>query len=432
MTTLPEEIRKRIEGAVDPDAAVALLRDAVAVPSVTGDEEPFARFIADRLHALGLARVEVDEFADGRANVWSTTSEPSGSGQGLLFAGHLDTVHVRGWQEHWAGTEREDPFGAALVDGCVWGRGVGDLKAGICAVIAALAALRRAGLAPDRPVTTVFVADEESGEPGSGLSDGIRRAVAQANSGRHPIDADFAIYVEPTEMQVYTANMGFFIADIQITGRSAYFGTPELGVDAIKSAYTVLSRLWEYDTSLRTVTPAPLIGRPFLLVTGVTGGGYVAVPGECTISLIRKLTPGEELDQARHELDSLVAAAVQGSECQAEVRYTAARDHPVGGTALVTDPKLPAVQQLCDVVATELPGRGQVAGAPYWSEAPFLANELGIPTVYCAPGDISNCHTFQERVAVDEYLAAVTAFATYIAEHCGLREIDPPAPGGRP
>lgn len=67
-----------------------------------------------------------------------------------------------------------------------------------------------------------------------------------------------------------------------------------------------------------------------------------------------------------------------------------------------------------------LPGRGAVTGAPYWSEAPFLIDRVGCPTVYCAPGDISNCHTFEERVSVEEYFAGIVGFASFIAGYCGI------------
>ena len=59
--------------------------------------------------------------------------------------------------------------------------------------------------------------------------------------------------------------------------------------------------------------------------------------------------------------------------------------------------------------------RGLIEGAPYWSEAPFLINRLGVPTVYWAPGDIRNCHTLEERVLVKEYLDGIVAFAAFIA-----------------
>ena len=68
--------------------------------------------------------------------------------------------------------------------------------------------------------------------------------------------------------------------------------------------------------------------------------------------------------------------------------------------------------------------RGGIEAAPYWSEGPFLTNELQIPTVYCAPGDIRNCHTFDEHVDIDQYLSAVTIYANFIAEFCGLRPAD--------
>ena len=50
----------------------------------------------------------------------------------VALVGHTDTVHAEGWTERWAGTKRESPFGGAIVDGHIWGRGTGDLKAGIC------------------------------------------------------------------------------------------------------------------------------------------------------------------------------------------------------------------------------------------------------------------------------------------------------------
>ena len=78
----------------------------------------------------------------------------------------------------------------------------------------------------------LFVCDEESRQTGCGLSAGMRAAVRHlfAGAGETP---DFAIYAEPTNAAVYTAQMGFLIAEITLTGRSAYFGTPEQGVDAL-------------------------------------------------------------------------------------------------------------------------------------------------------------------------------------------------------
>jgi acetylornithine deacetylase len=306
----------------------------------------------------------------------------------------------------------------------VWGRGTADCKGGIAVLIAALQQLHRAGLEPVRPVTALFLADEESGEEGSGTSEGIRRAIAAAAAGRMPISADLAIYGEPTTMQVYTSHMGFFITDVVLTGKSAYFGTPELGVDALRAADEVLRALWAHDEDLRARHADPLIGAPSLLVTGVTGGGSVAVPGECRISIIRKLTPIEDLAEARDELESVIRTAVSDKRITVSTSYPAGRDHELGGTALVTDPELEPVRRLQEIVKRHLPERGEIAAGPYWSEGPFLRRDLGIPTVYLAPGDISHCHTFDEHVKVDEYIAAVAVYLEFIVEHCGVRDLD--------
>jgi acetylornithine deacetylase/succinyl-diaminopimelate desuccinylase-like protein len=74
---------------------------------------------------------------------------------------------------------------------------------------------------------------------------------------------------------------------------------------------------------------------------------------------------------------------------------------------------------LTDIVKRHRSDRGRIAGAPFWSEASFLTS-LGIPTVYFAPGDISICHTLEERVPVDEFIAGVAAMSEFIANYCGI------------
>src|SRR3954468_4623854 len=173
------------------------LRRAIGTPSVTGAEGDFARLLAAELAPLA-DEVHVEEAEPGRPIVWSVT-RGGGGGRSLLLSGHLDTVRTDGWRERWAGTEREDPFGAAVVDGAIWGRGAADLKAGIATAVEALRALRGTGLAGD--VVTLWVADEEGGAPGRGGSIGRRAAAERIAAGRIP-RADFAIYTEPTSLDV--------------------------------------------------------------------------------------------------------------------------------------------------------------------------------------------------------------------------------------
>jgi acetylornithine deacetylase len=152
-----------------------------------------------------------------------------------------------------------------------------------------------------------------------------------------------------------------------------------------------------------------------LLVTTVNGGGYIAVPGQCQIGLILKLLPGESLDEAVRGLEGAVRNAPVDPSISLTFEYPAGRDHRFGGTPTQTSPDLPFVRLLAETVKSVRPDRGKIEGAPYWSEAPFLVEQLGVPTVYCAPGDIRNCHTLEERVVLQEYFDGIIAFATFLA-----------------
>lgn len=415
MTT--QALLNRLRSHLDQDRAIALLRGAIGCNSVTGRESTMADYLGSVLSVAGLTALDRADFLPGRANVWG---ERKGAGKGprLLFIGHTDTVHVEGWREHWAGTEREDPFGAAIVDGAIWGRGAGDLKAGICSAVAALDLIDRSGLRLKGDIAFAFVGDEESGEPGTGVSAGVKDYAAriQAGSVARP---DFVVYVEPTKLAVYSSQIGFFIADVTITGKSAYFGMPELGRDALKAGHAVLSALWAHSAEIETRGDHPLVGRGFLLVTSVQSGGYIAVPETMKLSLIRKLLPGESLDAASAELEAVIRGAVTDPAITIEIVYPAGRDHPLGGTPAEIDPDHPAARLLAETLSQALPGRGTIEGAPFWSEAPFFVNTLGIPAVYAAPGDISNCHTTEEHVEIEEYLAGILAFAGFIAAYLG-------------
>jgi acetylornithine deacetylase len=417
---LDETIRRRVLEAISSEDVVSLLQGAIAIPSVTGDEGPLAAWVDERLRESGADEVGTFEFRPGRPDVWGRF-RGRGGGPRLMFAEHLDTVHARGWSERWQGTPNESPWAGAVIDGEVYGRGAGDVKAGIATALAAIRAIGRAGLWPKGDVVFLAVGDEESGEPDTGYSDGIKEAVRRIAAGEVP-SADFAIYGEPTQLDVYTAQLGFIIAEVHVSGTTAFWSAPWLGVDALRAGHRIVGRLWDHAREVHERIEHPLIGRPSLLITEMTAGGQIAVPDRCVITLIRKLVPGEDPAAVRSELEAVVTMAAIEAGTRAEVRYTAARDNPWGGmpAELVTEHE--GVHLLTSILS-ELTGRSDVIrGAGYWSELGVLRDQLGIPGVYCAPGDISNCHTLEERVPIEQLVDGVRAYALFIAAYCGVTE----------
>lgn len=412
------DLKQNLEKAQDKDADILALVQAIGRESITGNEANFAEFLRSSMANMNLTP-NLGDFLPGRPNIWGSRLG-DGDGPNLMFVGHTDTVHVRGWSEKWAGHVLEDPFSAPIIDGDICGRGSCDLKAGICAALGALNLLDRAGITLLGDVSFAFIGDEESGEPETGISAGAKDLVKRIKAGQIA-KPDFAIYVEPTKLDVYTAQIGFFIAEIKITGKSAYFGTPEKGVDALKATHAILSAIWQHGELLSQGPKHPLIGGSDILVTSIEGGGSIAVPEECRLSLISKLCPGNDLSEAVAAFEAAVKNAPFSENISVEIAYPAGRDHKYGGSPVEIAPNHLVAAMLSNAIKDVCDDRGLIGGAPYWSETPFFINEIGCPAVYCAPGDISVAHTFEERVNLEDYLAAIRAFALFMVRYCGLK-----------
>lgn len=397
---------------IDRAAALAWLVEAVKTPSVTGDEMEFAALVAEELEACGADEVNVIEVEPGRPIVWSRTA--GSGGPSVMLVGHLDTVGEGNWRKTWDGDPRADPFDGVIVGGALWGRGTADMKGGIASALAALRTFHEQEVRPYGDVLTLWVADEESGEPGTGRSVGIAAAAKLMDEGVIPRPS-FAVYLEPTQLKVYAAQIGFAIAEIEITGKAAYFAHPEEGVDALRAGNAVYAALDGLNTDLVARGAHVAVGPPRLLVMGMRAGGPIpAVPESCVISLIRSIVPGEDVGEAAEEIRATAVAALEGNEVSMAVRFTAGRNHEAGGTPSETDPELPQVQQLFEAARAVAPDHAAISGAEYWSEGPFFT-ERGIPCVYFGAGNILNCHTPEEHVPLEEFDAASAALVLFLA-----------------
>src|SRR3954470_3745010 len=152
--------------------AVGLVRDLVARPTVSGDAAAQRGVLGAVTDALTAAapHLQVRTGAD-RDQPWTLlTSATDPARPRLLVACHVDTVPAAepaAWQR--------DPFSAELDDGRVWGRGGSDMKAGLVAAAAAVAAAD-----PQVPVALLLTSDEEIGSRGAAAA---ASAVAELDVG---------------------------------------------------------------------------------------------------------------------------------------------------------------------------------------------------------------------------------------------------------
>ena len=146
---LIDELRKR------PDELFELCSRLVQVPSENpaGDTSKLASFIRDYLTEQGIA-VEWHEPMAGRPNLVATMG--SGSGPNVVLSGHLDEFPAgQGWTR--------PPFSGAIEDGRIWGRGAGDMKAGLAVALSIVSLVRELEIPLTGRLTLAFASDEETG-----------------------------------------------------------------------------------------------------------------------------------------------------------------------------------------------------------------------------------------------------------------------------
>lgn len=126
----------------------------VQIPSENppGDTSKLATFIRDHLTARGIA-VEWHEPMAGRPNLVATI----GSGTpNVVLSGHLDEFPAgQGWTR--------PPFSGAIEDGRIWGRGAGDMKAGLATALTIASLVRELDIQLAGRLTLAFASDEETG-----------------------------------------------------------------------------------------------------------------------------------------------------------------------------------------------------------------------------------------------------------------------------
>jgi glutamate carboxypeptidase len=292
---------------VDADnaRALALLQRVVDINSGTMNFAGVRR-VADVLRAqldsLGFTTRWVDGAPFKRAG--HLVAEHPGSGPKLLLIGHLDTVF-----------EPSSPFQRfeRLDDSTARGPGVIDMKGGDVIIVAALRALKQAGVLPKMNVTIVYHGDEE--DAGAPLTE-ARRTLLEAARG-----ASAAIGFEDGPGDPHLAvisRRGDESWTLRTTGTPAHSSQifqKEVGAGAVYEATRVLSEFYKQLSGERYLTFNPglaLGGTAVKLdstaVAGSAEGKSNVVAAQMTVvGDLRTISP-EQLARAKQTMQAIAAA----------------------------------------------------------------------------------------------------------------------------
>jgi succinyl-diaminopimelate desuccinylase len=427
-TPLQSEHQDAILRAVEAleDEAVAFLQGLIRIPTVNppGRHYPVcAQYIGEHLRALGyeveymdLTTQEIAELApygEGlpRTNVIGRLSGPQASPV-MHFNGHMDVVPVGpGWST--------DPFGGELRNGRVYGRGASDMKGGIAAQIYAIEAIRRAGLQLQGTVEQSGVVDEEStGNRNAGMGLLVARGyIAQGKT-------DYVVITEPLNVDnICLGHRGALWGEITTLGNPSHGSTPQLGINAIEHMTDFIAeatrqlkpRLCQRINSVPVVPPSASAAS--LSFNTITGGNNInSVPDRCTVAFDRRLVMGESLDDARHELWSILqerAAAVPGFD------YTYTERYATEPTWVSADTHL--VHAFTDAIQTILGRQPGYVCSPGTDDQRFVVHNAGIEQcIIYGPGEITQTHNIDESLAIADFVASMKVMALAAASLLGV------------
>lgn len=426
------DMKKRITDSVDQlkNELVEALSKAVRIPSVTseydmentkGMETEASVYMEQIMKEMGL-ETELIEAVQGRKNAVGVYKAKE-DGKSLLFNGHIDVVppgDLNAWEKN--------PFSGEVDETYVYGRGTADMKGGNLAALYALKAILQAGYAPAGDIIFSHSVGEEckATEAGTGaiMEKGYR--------------ADAAIVCEPTcgaaQFEVNPAQSGVFEMKWMVKGKACHAGMRRevirdggagavVGVDAIEKGMILYNAIKNLERKWGQSKKHPLYKPGNFCINGAViqaGAAPSIVPEKMEMSYAIFYPPQDTAESIKEELEACIQNACQTDEWL--------KENPPEITWIFNWPSFDCsvdeeiVKTAVSCVKEIVPDGGAVSGMFAVCDGCFIY-EKRIPVIVLGPGNVSDTHTANEKVAISELVEAAKIYAMIIAEWCGLTEV---------
>ena len=373
------------------DKIVRFLRDIIAIPAESGEEEARCRRVLAEYEALGFD----EAYFDGLGTVVARM----GNGPiKILMDGHIDCVGV-GDRGAWD----FDPFEGKEEDGKIWGRGAVDELPAIAAMAYGARILADRGW-PE--AVTLYLSASVMEEDCDGYC--MLHLIEREN-----VRPDYVVLGEPTDLNVYRGQRGRLEATITTKGVSAHGAHADHGINALYKMAPIISDVEELNTRL---AHDDFLGTGSVIVSFIecTTPSLNAVPDSARITIDRRLTKGETQETALAELQSLPHlgdAEVELLEYDRTswrgVQAKQSKYYPTW----VLEEEHPLVQGVADAATEVLPARPKISRWHFSTNGVATMGTLGIPTVGFAPGLEELAHTTRENVKIEDLVKATAVYS---------------------
>lgn len=426
---MTKELHARILAAVDDgfDAQIGLTQQLIKMPSLRNAEHAAQAFMSDVLSCRGYALDEVatdhdticdhpgfspiSQHASTAPNIVATHHPRQAVGRSLILNGHVDVV-PEGPHGMWT----RHPYDPWCDGDWLYGRGSGDMKAGLIACVAALDALRSLGLQPAARVHIQSVVEEEC--TGNG-------ALACLVAG---YTADAAIIPEPEDECLVRANCGVLWFEVSIAGKPVHVREAGTGANAIDAASRVIASLRKIEARWNAEAPQhphfEHLDHPINLNVGqIEGGDWAStVAAWCKMQCRVAIYPGDDPATRAAEIESHLR---QDLACDP---YLSANPPQIVWNGFfargyVLEEGTEAENTLRRAHQTAAQAPLQTLTTPGYLDGRVFVIYGDMPCLVYGPRSDA-IHGFDERVSLSSLRRITGAIALFIAEWCGLETIN--------
>ena len=417
------------------------LRDMIAIPSESCQEEGVAKRIKAEMEKLGYDKVELD----GLGNVigWM------GEGEKIIaIDSHIDTVGI-GNISNW----EADPYQGYETETQIYGRGGSDQEGGLASAVYGTKIMKDLGLIPEgyRIMVVGSVQEEDcDGMCWQYIANKDFSSLAQAQE-----KIEFVISTEPTDGGIYRGHRGRMEIRVDVKGVSCHGSAPERGDNAIYKMADILQDVRALNENpaddsveikglVKMLDPkynpehfedARFLGRGTCTTSEIffTSPSRCAVADSCSISIDRRMTAGETYQSCIKEIEELPAVKKYGDDVKVSM-YWYDRPSWTGEVyrtesffpTWINKETAPHVQALVDAhhalfgntrIWSDDKARATREGRPLTDKWTFSTNGVsiqgryGIPCVGFGPGAESQAHAPNEITWKQDLVTCAALYA---------------------
>ncbi|MCK5762809.1 MAG: YgeY family selenium metabolism-linked hydrolase [Clostridiales bacterium] len=369
------------------------LRDMIAIPSESCDEEKVVLRIKEEMEKVGFDKVEIDPMGNILGYI--------GHGKHIIaMDAHIDTVGI-GDIKLWD----VDPYQGKEDSEVIYGRGGSDQEGGMASMVYAGKIIKDLKLEDDYTLIVTGTVQEED-------CDGL---CWQYIINESKIMPEFVVITEPTSLNIYRGHRGRMEIKVTTNGISCHGSAPERGDNAIYKMAPIVNELKALHENL---VYDEFLGKGSLTVSEIffSSPSRCAVADECSISIDRRLTVGETWEYALQQIRNL--PSVKSSDAKVSM-YNYDRPSYTGLVyptesyfpTWVLEEEHPACQAMVKSYEGLFNEEPLVDKWTFSTNAVSIMGRYGIPCIGFGPGHEDQAHAPNEKTWKDELVKAAAMYA---------------------